>query len=246
MGSSAYRVALLGLVAVCVGAATRAAADAQLSAEVRVNQQTDGIQQSASVAMDGRGGFVVAWQSEVAKRGDEIRARRFDARGAALGDEIAVNRVTQGQQDAPAVAMNAGGDFVVAWQTIVQNNLEVRARRFDALGAPLGDEVAVNTLAGNANSAPVAGIDGHGNWVVVWESTLNGSYEIRARRFDAQGQPLGQEWTVNTQLVSSQRGPALAMMPSGDFVVAWRSNVDGSYDIRSRRIDASGAARSDE
>src|SRR5262245_27826177 len=53
------------------------------AAEFQVNAQTEKVQQSAAVAIDGAGSFVVVWQSEVEGSGDEIRARRFDARGLA-------------------------------------------------------------------------------------------------------------------------------------------------------------------
>lgn len=224
-----------------LGAASSAAdAPRMVSEAFRVNSQRAGIQQSASVALDACGDFVVAWQSEVPGRGDEIRVRRFDARGAARSDEIAVNVVSAGQQDAPAVAMMADGGFVLAWQTIVENNLQVRARRFDRSGKPAGGEIAVNSRTGNANSDPAIASDARGNFVVVWESTIAGSYEIRARRFDASGAALGGELPVNADIESSQRGPALAMTPDGAFIVAWRSNIDGSFEIRARRFDPSG------
>jgi hypothetical protein len=214
--------------------------------EFQVNQHEGGIQQSASVALDAGGNVVVAWQSEVPGHGDEIRARRFDACGAPRSDEIAVNAVSAGQQDAPSVAMTPEGSFVVAWQTIVQSNLEVRARRFDPSGRATGGEIAVNTRTGNANSDPAVAIDTRGNFVVAWESTIAGSYEIRARRFDARGTALSAELAVNADTASSQRAPALAMAADGSFIIAWRSNLDGSLDIRARRFDSSGTPASDE
>lgn len=214
--------------------------------QFRVNQHEGGIQQSAAVALDAGGNVVVAWQSEVPGHGDEIRARRFDACGAPRSDEIGVNLVSAGQQDAPAIAMAPEGSFVVAWQSIVQSDLEVRARRFDARGAPAGGEIAVNTRTGNANSDPAVAIDARGNFVVAWESTIAGSYEIRARRFDARGAALSAELAVNAEIASSQRAPALAMTADGAFVVAWRSNLDGSLEVRARRFDPSGKPASDE
>lgn len=233
--------------AACLLAAAPSAAQVpSLNAEFRVNQHDGGIQQSASVALDSRGNLVVAWQSEVPGHSDEIRARRFGPCGAPLGDEISVNVERAGQQNAPAVAMASDGRFVVAWQTIVQSNLEVRARRFDPGGVALGGDITVNARTGNANSAPAVAIDARGQFVVAWESSIHGSYEIRARRFGWDGRPLGAEIAVNADIASSQRGPALAMGGDGAFIVAWRSNVDGSLEVRARRFDPSGAPASDE
>ena len=68
---------------------------------------------------------------------DEIRARRFAADGIVQGDEIAVNVVTARNQNAPSVAMDRAGNFVVVWQTLIEDSFEIRARRFAA--EPLDD-----------------------------------------------------------------------------------------------------------
>jgi hypothetical protein len=210
--------------------------------ELQVNQVTEKIQQSSSVAMDAAGGFVVTWQSEIAGNGDDIRARRFDACGVPLGDEIAVNAVTKSNQNAPAVALDADGDFVIAWQTLIANNYEIRARRFDSHGVPRGDELAVNTRSGDAHGAAAVAMDRDGDFVVVWESAINGSYEIRARLYDAGGVARSGELAVNTVTASSQRAPAVAMDAAGAFVVAWRSNVSGRFEVRAQRFKATGEA----
>jgi hypothetical protein len=218
----------------------------RLEPEFRVNASKDGVQQSASVAMAGDGGFVAVWQSEVAGRGDEIRARQFDARGAARGDEIAVNTLTAGRQNVPAVAIALDGSFVVAWQSIMANHLEVRARPFDARGVPRGDEIAVNVTKRNTNGAPDVAMAPGGSFVVVWESAPRGSFEIRARRFDARGSAQGGEIAVSALGAASQRAPRVASDAAGNFVVAWRSNVDGRFEVRARRFTAAGEARGDE
>jgi hypothetical protein len=240
------RTLIIGAACLVAAAPSSAQVLRMAPEEFQVNQHEGGIQQSASVALDAGGNAVVAWQSEVPGHGDEIRARRFDACGAPRSDEIAVNAVSAGQQDAPAIAMTPEGSFMVAWQTIVQSNLEVRARRFDSSGRATGGEIAVNTRTGNANSDPAVAIDALGNFVVAWESTIAGSYEIRARRFDARGTALSAELAVNADIASSQRAPALAMAADGAFIVAWRSNLDGSLEIRARRFDPSGTPASDE
>jgi len=213
--------------------------------EFRVNTATDGIQQSSALAMTPKGDFVIAWQSEVAGSGDEIRARRFDACGLPRGGEIPVNTVTAGNQNAPAVAASDKGSVVV-WQSLVASNYVIRARRFDASGVAQGDEIAVDTRPRDLHGAPAVVMHESGSFVVVWESSVRGSFEIRARRFDASGVGLGDEIAVNRTTASSQRGPAVAMNPSGNFVVAWRSNVDGSFEIQAQRFDALGVALGNE
>ena len=215
-------------------------------AEVRVNAETDGIQQSAAVAMASGGGFVVAWQSEVGGRGDEIRARRFGVGGRPLGGEIAVNAVTRGNQDAPALAVDAEGGFVVVWQSLVVSHYVIRARRFDPRGIPRGDEFEIDTRPREAHGAPAVAMAPDGRFVVVWETPIQGSFEIRARVFDAQGNARGGELAVNTVTEHSQRSPAVALGLHGNFVVVWRSNILGSFEVRARLFSAAGVPQGDE
>jgi len=246
-----YRVAVV--VAMCglcllmlVGLNHRTSEPTPVGREFQVNALTDRIQQSSSVALAASGELVVAWQSEVAGRGDEIRAQRFDAHGVAQGQEIAVNTLTASSQTSPAVALAANGAFVVVWQSLIASNLEVRAQRFDAHGVAQGQEIAVTARTGDAHSAPRVAMASDGSFVVVWESAIQGSYEIRARRYAADGVALGGEIPINTVTASSQRAPAIAMAQAGDFVVVWRSNIAGRYETRARSFGPDGSAHSAE
>ena len=67
-----------------------------------------------SVAMDGRGGFVVAWQEYVPALGVDAMARTYDGSGPA-GPPFAVHS-DLGTQGAPSVVSNRAGDFLVTWQ----------------------------------------------------------------------------------------------------------------------------------
>ena len=89
------------------------AAPAVLGGEFQVNTETFGPQNLPAVAMDAAGNFVVAWAG--AGQGDSIGifAQRYDSAGAPQGGEFRVNTYTPDGQDAPAVAMDADGDFVV-------------------------------------------------------------------------------------------------------------------------------------
>jgi hypothetical protein len=235
-------LALTGALALV---ATRAFASDPAPSALRVNQHAVGAQQSPAIAVDASGAFVVAWQSEL-NGSDEIRARRFDARGVARGDEFSVNTLASGPQNLPALAVAPDGRFVVVWQSLVASNFQIRARRFDAAGLALGDELVVSTRRGDTHGAARVAMDARANFVVVWESPIHGSYEIRARRYTAAGLAQGEEIAVNTLRTSSQRSPAVAMNARGAFVVVWRSNVAGSFAIRAQRFDAKGAMRGEE
>jgi len=85
---------------------------------LQVNVSTFNQQRVPDVAVDADGDFVVAWQSDD-DRGlnDGVYARRFDADGVPQTGEFRVNTFTAGFQGRAALAMDADGDFVAAWQS---------------------------------------------------------------------------------------------------------------------------------
>src|SRR5687768_8748061 len=80
----------------------------------------------------------------VAFRTELLEPRTLLAFGP-LGPEFPVNTTTAGDQSDAAVASDAAGNFVVAWQGpgLDPASLEIYARRFDAAGTPLGGEFLV-------------------------------------------------------------------------------------------------------
>jgi hypothetical protein len=214
------------------------------SGEIAVNGVTANNQNAPAVAASNQG-FVVAWQSLVASN-YVIRARRFDANGLALGDEIAVDTRPRDLHGAPAVAMHESGSFVVVWESSVHGSFEIRARRFDANGVAQGGEIAVSATRASSQRVPSVAMDRAGNFVVAWRSNVAGSFEIQAQRFDALGVAQGPELAVNSVKVGDQLAPAVAMAAGGDFVIAWENSYDRGFEIRARRFDATGVAKEAE
>jgi hypothetical protein len=225
----------------------RAAPGDALGPEFRVNSFTIGFQTRPSVAMDADGDFVVAWQS-TGQDGSELGvfAQRFDAAGVAQGPEFQVNSFTTSIQSESSVAMDADGDFVVAWQSYDQDGdvSGIFARRYDAAGGPVGGEFQVNSFTIDAQGAPSVAMDADGDFVVTWDSRKqDGSLSsVFAQRFDAAGNPVGGEFRVNSFTMSSQFGPSVAMDADGGFIVAWQGfDQDGSeLGIFAQRFDAAG------
>jgi hypothetical protein len=107
------------------------AAGEPIGADFHVNAYTTGEQSVPSVASDGDGNFVVAWESDGQDgQGYGIFARRFDATGRPDGGEFRVNSVTADSQRYPRVASAADGDFMVVWQSPDASGSGVFARRF--------------------------------------------------------------------------------------------------------------------
>jgi hypothetical protein len=220
--------------------------------EFRVNTYTTGPQSYPAVAVRPGGDFMVVWQDSLLEgSGKGIFGRRYDRSGAPLdGQEFPINTYTTGNQDHPAVAVDASGDFVVVWVSNGQDGsgLGVFGRRFDSSGAPLdAEEFQVNTYTTSSQYRPAIAAGGSGDFVVSWNSYLqDGSIlGVFARRFDAMAAPLdAQDFQVNVQTVSHQRNPSVAADRSGDFVVTWEDVFhDGFYSgVFARRFDSTGVS----
>ena len=199
--------------------------------------------------MDAVGNFVIAWESNLQDgAGLGVYAQRYGADGTPLGGEFKVNTFTAGSQSNPAVALDRQGNFLIVWQSVGQDeaaSFGIYAQRFDSGGNPLGIEFKVNTFTADDQDTPDVAMNPEGRFVIVWESLgqdAPGSSGIYAQRFDADGNPAGGEFRVNTHTADSQDDPKVAMDREGNFVVVWESNLqDGSNDgVYAQRFDRNG------
>jgi hypothetical protein len=222
-----------------------ASTDTALAAEFQANSYITGDQTKPTIAMDGDGDFVVAWNSP-GQDGDleGVFGRRFNSSGMPLASEFRVNSVTTSTQLDPRVAMDGNGGFVVVWIDYGQDYLGIFGRRFDAAGVAQATEFQVDSSGGLAFASPDIAMTSGGAFVVAWEINVGGeaSNDIVARRFAASGTPLAPDFKVNLHTVDRQRKPSVATSTEG-FVVAWSSeDQDGSlYGIFARRFNSTGS-----
>jgi hypothetical protein len=231
------------------------AAGAPVGAEFRVNSTTANVPKDPAVACESNGDFVVTWTSrnQDAANSYGIYAQRYTAAGATIGGEFRVNTTVTNDQTQPSVAMDADGDFVVAWTSNLQdgNGLGVIAQRFSNTGAAVGSELVISSSfnSGNQQYARVA-MDSAGNWVIVWQTdvTFTSSRGIFMRRYNAAGTALTDWEVVNTTTSGFQQFPAIAMNGSGEYVVAWTSDTqDGSGQaVYAQRFSAAGVKQGTE
>ncbi|MEX2119535.1 MAG: hypothetical protein WD847_08060 [Pirellulales bacterium] len=123
--------------------------------EFRVNTHTSGNQAFSTVAMNGSGGFVISWSSNLQDGSDfGIYGQQYTAAGAADGGEFPVNSTTVTRQWLSSVAMDDQGEFVVTWTSFDQDGsfYGVFGQRF---GVP-----ATFTLDVDANAEADALTDG--------------------------------------------------------------------------------------
>ena len=178
-----------------------------------------------------------------------IAARRFDASGNPIGSEFVVNTYTTGLQIFGDLAVDADGDFVTVWEDF---NLRdgsgagIFGQRFDASGNRQGSEFQVNSYTTGNQRCPSISMAPAGRFVVAWSSQPGTGvpYGVFAGRFDAAGNPVGDDFVVNTYTTGAQPGPfgQVAHDAGGNFVVIWYGPGDGTLDGSfAQRFSASGA-----
>jgi hypothetical protein len=162
-----------------------------------VNSFTQSVQSRPAIDSDGDGDYVIVWVGPDRTATDfksHIHAQRFSAAGAKRGTEFEVNTVISEDQNYPSVAMDAAGNFVVAWERFHLlfdfHGKGVYVRRFDASGVALGAEQFASEAADTSGTyARVAG-GASGNFVVTWHSNFAGpDDEIYANVLDLNHTP---------------------------------------------------------
>jgi hypothetical protein len=226
-------------------------------APFRVGSCTTCIQQAPAVAGSNAGAFLTVWKGASAADPNGVSGRFFTSTGAPRAADFLVNKALVADQYDPAVARDAQGNFIVVWSEVANGNSEIKARRYQATGAPLGAIVKVSqdppgtpTIPADFNPAVAATKDGY---IVVWANLLpaGGSFpgttpQILARKLNATGAPVGTQVKISTGLVNGDR-PDVCVDTAGAPVVVWTS-VDGfplfesnQKGVSLRRLTAAGA-----
>lgn len=194
-----------------------------------INTETRGNQTKPSLSMTPTGESVVVWECEI-PNGDreEICGQRYAAKGEPVGTQFQINVHTQDSQSDPAVTMNAAGDFAVAWSSEGQTKgADIYAQKYSAQGQALASPFLVNTFIESNQLTPDIAIDEAGNFTVVWASFRQGSYYsyLYGQSFDTEGKPIAKELMINDEEKGfSHAGPAIAVNPSGEYIVVWESD----------------------
>ncbi|MFN0056328.1 MAG: cellulase family glycosylhydrolase [Planctomycetales bacterium] len=211
----------------------------------RFSPQSD---RTLAVAADGT--VIAAWTAPGADGvSTNIVARRMDANGNLLGNEVLVNTTTSGTRGNAVVGVaggTTGGKFVVAWESTgnPQDTSAggVFARVFSSSGAPLTGEFRVNgTTSGIQQDPSIVWVSADA-FVVGWSGAGQGDNQNAfARVFQSSGSPLTNEIRVNDVLAGAQQEAVVLALPGGGFQAAWSGAGTGDANaIYARRFDSAG------
>jgi hypothetical protein len=151
------------------------AAGAAIGGEFQVNTYTGGTLAKPVVGVHADGRFVVAWNTDGQYDGADVMARRYLALGGPDGGEFLVNLIEAGDQRHAAVAADATGNVVVAFDGDAFHDPDfggVSARRYNLEGTPQNFQFPINLHTTSVQVQPSVSMDGAGHFVVVWNSTL--------------------------------------------------------------------------
>ncbi len=222
------------------------AAGTKVGVETQVSQYGISSQNTPEISRAANGNYVIVWQDN-GRDGDNssgIYGQLYGPTGTAIGGEFTVSGAVLAQT-APAVSMDAAGNFVVVWNTqeidAGNNNAiitSLRGRRYDATGNPLAAEfvIATNVLS---NVTPDVDVNhATGDFVVVWQiGTSGGTGSLQGRVYDASGNPKAAELTLATDLTS----PRVALQANGQFMVVGTTSTT-TFEISGQLFAADGSA----
>ncbi|MDP3856823.1 MAG: hypothetical protein Q8Q73_03575 [Stagnimonas sp.] len=181
-----------------------------------------------------------------------VQAYAVDAPYSPLDREYRVNsRPNPGSSagesnGAPAVARDPIGNFVVTWHRYRSGVTNIYGRRYSAAGAPQSLEFRIDSGAESASYYSGVGMDGVGNFTVVWSGAPGDGYgnRILARQFDFLGVPKGPFSVLELDHTGGSSSPQIAMRESGDFVVVWEKvDPTSRYHVYGQRFNAAGQAQ---
>lgn len=195
----------------------------------RVNTVTDDRQFGSTITELENGDFVIVYTSFRPGTSYDLLAKQYDANGNLVKDEFPVNADTGGDQSGGDVTALPDGGYLITWSGHIPggSSRQIIAKRYDADGNVVMPDFQVNTTdTGHKTSASVA-VLADGGFIIAWASTFerggNGQ-GVYGQRFNAAGEPVGDEFHINTHTADDQHLVEVTALADGGFVAAWISD----------------------
>ncbi|MBI9038750.1 MAG: T9SS type A sorting domain-containing protein [Bacteroidales bacterium] len=168
-------------------------------ANFKVNDDIGGTQQTnPDIAIDTNDNYIICWQD---KRSGvwAIYIQRYLSDGTPIGNNLKVeDSLVSNYVVTPAISIDDGGNFVIAWTDQPNGNYDIFARCFLPDGTPIGDKFQVNNDSGTTNQTnPCVSVNGVGNFIITWTDRRNGNQDVYSQRYLSNGTPLGSNYRIS-------------------------------------------------
>lgn len=226
----------------------------KIGAEVLINDFFIGDQTRPDAAMNEYDDFIIAWASYSGSDSMyDIKAKLYK-NDLPYTNEFLVNTTVINSQTNPSVDIFSDGSFIVVWESWFEDGSDrgIFAQRYSSDGNKIGLQFQVNTNTNFSQTKPVVKYFPDGKFVVIWESwkqfSSSSSYDIYARLFDGNGNPLGSEFRVNDYTADYQWYADVIITDPDKFIVCWCSWEQDGYDggVFIKSFDANGSALTNE
>jgi len=190
------------------------------------------------------GSAMNALHADAAKQ--RVLGRVLTEEGSPLGDvlELAVG-------GEPSVVALQGGGFALAWHQAPQREgapWTAEAQLFDADGDRVGGQFQIGPYSKTPNffGGPLLARLNDGTLAAVYLTETpdpSGPFDndIHFRLFTPEGKPSTKSAAPHLHLAGNHEWPALAVLPNGDFIVAWGAyNTGVASDIFMQRVSSAG------
>lgn len=196
-----------------------------------INVARDGEQSYPQLARRGDGAFVAVWRTVDAESPGRhgINLRAVSGSGAPQGSELRVDDGLDSEPGIPAIATNAAGAALVAWDACCDGGGDrgVFARALGADLAPAGNVVRVNDTTEHLQSRPAVVANADGDFLVAWQAVTGvqesryGQRRVRGQLVGAGGGLLGPERLLSTGFGWAHDLPRLAAGSDGSLLLTW-------------------------
>eukprot|EP01156_Anaeramoeba_ignava_P010748 Anaeramoba_ignava/a480690_30.p1 GENE.a480690_30~~a480690_30.p1 ORF type:complete len:1708 (+),score=322.10 a480690_30:310-5433(+) len=189
--------------------------------------------QYPQVCAIGEDGFIIVWQG-FGQTTTWVYGQIFNSNGEKVGNEINIYNESTTQVINPFVCNIGTQKFIVSWESKIStdNPSQIYAQPFWNNGSKIMDKFQVNSPSGVDNKIPFISTNSAANntFIISWQRLVS-DYEIFAQVFTEDCDKLGGEFLVNSVQQGDQTQSSNAMMPSGQFVIAWEGQDGGTQGV---------------
>lgn len=202
-------------------------------------------QQDLRIVTDTKAGAIISWvdyRNNVSSA--DIYIQRMNAAGYPVWTANGVAVCTDPNNQTAVAMVEAGdGSAIMTWQDWRNGNKDIYAQKVDSSGNLLwtsnGVPVSVKTFN---QSNPKVIDDGAGGAIIVWEDSINGSWDIYAQRISNTGATM---WVTGGLVIcnaaNSQINPKLRADGLSGAIITWQDKRTGvDYDLYAQRINGTG------